>query len=195
MHLSHQSLISLYNFSQKHTWHFTLRSHTKSPNTSNENFKIVFCISFMVICCSVGVQTLCQMLMLQMTQDYTPCVSSLGWAHESMWHLLLGNYTDSLSTSGLSLRCWAWCSWQWTVIGPLPTSETCSQNVGGWALCSSSDCSRPKVPRSSNKYRARSFSISAPTLWNTLPQYIRELDTFTSFKAALKTHLFCDHFN
>ena len=35
----------------------------------------------------------------------------------------------------------------------------------------------------------RSFSVAAPTLWNALPDDLREMDLLT-FKKALKTHLF-----
>lgn len=37
---------------------------------------------------------------------------------------------------------------------------------------------------------ARSFSCSAPRLWNPLPPHIRQSDTITTFKSQLKTHLF-----
>ncbi|XP_059904412.1 uncharacterized protein LOC132454883 [Gadus macrocephalus] len=37
---------------------------------------------------------------------------------------------------------------------------------------------------------ARSFSCSAPRLWNSLPPHIKQSDTITTFKSQLKTHLF-----
>ena len=40
----------------------------------------------------------------------------------------------------------------------------------------------------------RSFSNAAPTLWNVLPKHIRLAPTVTSFKSALKTHLFRMHY-
>ena len=36
----------------------------------------------------------------------------------------------------------------------------------------------------------RAFSVAAPTLWNSLPLAIRQLQTLDSFKAALKRHFF-----
>jgi hypothetical protein len=39
-------------------------------------------------------------------------------------------------------------------------------------------------------YGDRAFSISAPKLWNTLPQNIRNADNINSFKSKLKTFLF-----
>ena len=36
----------------------------------------------------------------------------------------------------------------------------------------------------------RSFSVAAPTLWNSLPVNLRLSDSLTSFKKNLKTHLF-----
>jgi hypothetical protein len=36
----------------------------------------------------------------------------------------------------------------------------------------------------------RSFSYSAPTVWNSLPQHVRDCETLPTFKKKLKTHLF-----
>jgi hypothetical protein len=44
-------------------------------------------------------------------------------------------------------------------------------------------------------FGGRSFSHAAPRLWNQLPNSIRTKPTLTSFKSALKTHLFTEHFN
>ncbi|KAL3063738.1 hypothetical protein OYC64_000136 [Pagothenia borchgrevinki] len=41
----------------------------------------------------------------------------------------------------------------------------------------------------------RAFSVAAPTLWNSLPQYIRDSSSLTAFKTSLKTHLFNTAFN
>ena len=37
---------------------------------------------------------------------------------------------------------------------------------------------------------ARSFYAAAPTLWNSLPAHIREIETLGAFKKHVKTHLF-----
>ena len=39
----------------------------------------------------------------------------------------------------------------------------------------------------------RAFQNIAPDLWNSLPQYLREIDNLDSFKTQLKTHLFLQH--
>ena len=39
-------------------------------------------------------------------------------------------------------------------------------------------------------YGERAFSISAPKLWNGLPQQIRNAESLATFKKLLKTHLF-----
>ena len=44
------------------------------------------------------------------------------------------------------------------------------------------------------KYGSRAFSCLAPTLWNNLPQHIRQAETLTVFKTSLKTHFFVEHF-
>ena len=47
------------------------------------------------------------------------------------------------------------------------------------------------IPRTKYKaFAARSFSTSAPTLWNSLPDEVRRIDSFLKFKSQLKTHLF-----
>ena len=37
---------------------------------------------------------------------------------------------------------------------------------------------------------ARSFYAAAPTLWNSLPAHIREIESLSAFKKHVKTHLF-----
>ena len=43
-------------------------------------------------------------------------------------------------------------------------------------------------------YGERAFSVAAPRLWNALPLNIRNCKTITTFKSALKTHLFKSYF-
>ena len=42
----------------------------------------------------------------------------------------------------------------------------------------------------SKTFGERSFSYAGPSVWNNLPQTLRHSDSSSSFKAALKTHLF-----
>jgi len=56
----------------------------------------------------------------------------------------------------------------------------------------SQDASLLTVPRYSLKtFGKRAFSVTAPTLWNSLPSSLRHTDTFPTFKKNLKTYLFC----
>ena len=41
---------------------------------------------------------------------------------------------------------------------------------------------------------SRAFSIAGPTLWNALPQYLRDISDIAKFKRQLKTHLFDQHY-
>ena len=41
---------------------------------------------------------------------------------------------------------------------------------------------------------SRAFSIAGPTLWNALPQYLRDISDIAKFKRQLKTHLFAQHY-
>lgn len=40
----------------------------------------------------------------------------------------------------------------------------------------------------------RAFSKSAPRLWNELPQNLRDIENFDTFKKNLKTYLFCKYY-
>ena len=44
-------------------------------------------------------------------------------------------------------------------------------------------------------YGYRAFAVSAPELWNKLPDDIRSCDNLNIFKRKLKTHLFKNYFN
>ena len=46
-----------------------------------------------------------------------------------------------------------------------------------------------------NKFEDRAFSFAAPTLWNSLPEYVRNAVTLLTFKKNLKTHLFQKFYN
>ena len=46
------------------------------------------------------------------------------------------------------------------------------------------------VPRSHTTFGSRGFRVSAPRLWNSLPESLRSLDSYPSFRSHLKTHLF-----
>ena len=45
-------------------------------------------------------------------------------------------------------------------------------------------------PRTRLKFGDRTFSISAPRLWNALPQHLKDSTSCQAFKKCLKTHLF-----
>ena len=52
-----------------------------------------------------------------------------------------------------------------------------------------------KIPRSNSKaFGQRSFSHVGPSTWNGLPYTLRHSDSQTSFRQALKTHLFQQSF-
>ena len=53
-----------------------------------------------------------------------------------------------------------------------------------------------KLPKRNTKsFGERSFSFQAPLIWNALPSEIRNLQTLSSFKAALKTYFFRQAYN
>ena len=46
------------------------------------------------------------------------------------------------------------------------------------------------VPKTHRKLGTQSFAYAAPTLWNQLPADLRKKNSLSTFKTALKTHLF-----
>ena len=62
------------------------------------------------------------------------------------------------------------------------------------------DLSRPQfvfdlIDLDLKTYGCRAFSHRAPTLWNALPDDIRQVELLETFKSKLKTHLFRQFFN
>ena len=48
---------------------------------------------------------------------------------------------------------------------------------------------------SSTQFGRRAFSVCGPDVWNSLPPSLRTVDSNSSFRRALKTHLFQLAFN
>ena len=65
------------------------------------------------------------------------------------------------------------------------------------AVYSTSRTLRSSSPVNFNlkSYGYRAFTVSAPDLWNKLPDDIRSCDNLNLFKRKLKTHLFKNYFN
>lgn len=61
---------------------------------------------------------------------------------------------------------------------------------GRHGLRSGNDPTLLSVPRSRTRFGDRSFSVSAPRLWNNLPQAIRSSPSLAIFQRSLKTFLF-----
>ena len=60
----------------------------------------------------------------------------------------------------------------------------------------SSDENLLAIPQSRTKtYGDRAFSVTAPTLWNELPEELRFINSLSLFKKHLKTHLFNSAYN
>ena len=62
---------------------------------------------------------------------------------------------------------------------------------GLWSSAPKDSYLHISVPRTKCKtFPDRSFSVGAPTLWNSLPQHIKEATSVLMFKNMVKTHLF-----
>ena len=78
-----------------------------------------------------------------------------------------------------------------TGTGPQYLSELLHLYTPSRDLRSSADTLILKIPRSNSKtFGQRSFSRVGPSTWNGLPYTLRHSDSQTSFRQALKTHLF-----
>ena len=74
---------------------------------------------------------------------------------------------------------------------PVYLSDLISVYSPSRQLCSSFDSRTLRIPHIKTKtFGHRSFSHAAPSVWNSLPHDIRHIRSVTSFKTALKTHLF-----
>jgi len=49
------------------------------------------------------------------------------------------------------------------------------------------------VPRTRSKFGDRAFSAAGPTVWNSLPEYVRSAETLASFKRKVE-NLSVQHF-
>ena len=47
----------------------------------------------------------------------------------------------------------------------------------------------------SKTHGGRAFSTAVPQLWNTIPEYVKNADSVTTFKTKLKTFLFRKYFH
>ena len=76
----------------------------------------------------------------------------------------------------------------WAVRSPstLHSSKTITVHIQHMNLCHPS-CKHKNIGE-------RSFSSAGPSVWNNFPQTLHHLDFASSFKAALKTHLFNNYF-
>ena len=61
-------------------------------------------------------------------------------------------------------------------------------------LLRSSSLNNLHVPRARTNWGVRAFSVSAPSVWNTLPIKLRQSNTITTFRKLLKTHFFGEAF-
>ena len=82
-----------------------------------------------------------------------------------------------------------------TGTGPQYLSELLHLYIPSRDLRSSADTRILKIPRSNSKaFGQRSFSHVGPSTFNGLPYSLRHSDSQTSFRQALKTHLFQQSF-
>ena len=77
--------------------------------------------------------------------------------------------------------------------GPVYLSQLLERYVPERDLRSSED-HQLKDARVRKVYGSRAFAIAGPRLWNTLPITMKNCATVSSFKTAVKTHLFKIHF-
>ena len=75
-------------------------------------------------------------------------------------------------------------------LGHPPYLRSLLQDYQPTRLLRSSSQQLLSVPSVTSEFGRRSFSFSAPSLWNQLPLQIRSSSSLSSFKRQLKTYLF-----
>ena len=100
-----------------------------------------------------------------------------------MWVVLWGD------TVYLQKRIHCWSTTHKTVRAPQRNNNVFdfhANNKFSWTTC----CSIQHWQRVSTNVFTRTFSIAAPTVWNSLSPSTRSADTIGAFKSRLKTDLF-----
>jgi len=73
---------------------------------------------------------------------------------------------------------------------PSYLSELISPYVPAQTLCSSNTYLLSIPTAVTSHFSSRSFSVSAPSTWNSLPEHIRSIDRLSTFKCQLKSNFF-----
>ena len=112
------------------------------------------------------------------------------YANRNMTMQLLcwSSFIVSVLVSALFLRSYYWHVRRLNGLVPMYITELLDRYAPPRPLWSSFR-GLLKVPRSNTKYGDRSFSVCAPTLWNSLPDHLRLTTDLCSFKRDLKTYL------
>ena len=50
------------------------------------------------------------------------------------------------------------------------------------------------VQTTKTQFGRRSFTVAAPSIWNSLPDFVRDAESLDIFKARLKTHVFREYY-
>jgi len=87
-------------------------------------------------------------------------------------------------------RCSYLTLWCGLIIIIIILSELISPYVLARNLRSSSTYLLSIPTAVTSHFSSRSFSVSAPSTWNSLPQHIRSIDRLSTFKRQLKSHFF-----
>jgi len=69
-------------------------------------------------------------------------------------------------------------------------SELFTHYLPSRALCSSNAYLLARPSGITSNFASGAFSVSAPSMWNSVPTHIRSLDKLSTFKRQLKSHLF-----
>ena len=74
---------------------------------------------------------------------------------------------------------------------PIYLKNSISRYCPSRNLRSSNSCTLVKPKMRLKTYGDRSFQYQAALIWNSLPEDLRQVESFTQFKSMLKTHYFC----
>ena len=116
--------------------------------------------------------------------------SSHSWSLRCLWsNLPFENYTDCLLSHGLCSKFCSSLSWL-SMDFFQPTCHPSFNNYPQRSRRSSSKLLFTVHTVNSVTYGKHAFSFSAPILWNSLPDSVKNTTSLSSFKSSLKTFLF-----
>ena len=117
------------------------------------------------------------------------------WRRDEYWNWPSGKQHRGRCLLPTTASFWQWCAdySRWKTLHtsqPLYLSELISHYLPPRSLRPSNTNLLTRPAGTTSNFSSRAFSVSAPSIWKSLPAHIRSIDTLSTFKRYLKFHLF-----